>query len=976
MSFLIIIAGAALTRYIGFEGVMHIREGESSSEIISQDTYLSVKVDDGEMQYTAEVPVTIDTNDIAYVYPGIKGENAFNWVANLFFDHNNYFDHDFQFYDRKIEITCQDVIMNPKDTLLIDPKGDAYLEVVTAGRNYNFIRSGEFRAFQSGLKVGFNNEEHTDAIKIFETDSGLYVMSPYDIQYVQMADTSQGIIPRDTLHEFIQKRLYVVGNEQFMFNRYFLGARVETTEDKSGTNELMAVTVKVKEGENERIVMLKGGRGQDPRPEFFEMGGLNYKLSFGSIIKTVPFALHLRDFQLERYPGTQNPSSYASEVTLVDPKENLVEDRRIFMNNVLDYGGYRFFQSSYDPDEQGTILSVNKDKPGTVLTYIGYFLLALGFFINLFSKKSRFRLLIKKSRELRLKREAAAAIIFLLSISSFGFGQDNELLVVDEEHADKFAHLIVQDHKGRFKPVHTLAFDLMKKVSRQTTYKGQNPAQVFVGIHVNPFAWFQEPLIYVSGKPLKEKFNVDGKRAALLDFYDPTGFKYLLLEDANKARQKKPANRSEYDKDVLKTDERVSILTGIFNMYYLKIFPKPNDSTNTWYSPMETELYDHEDSTLISGMWKIYVNGVIEGYQTGNWKSANKVVDLISSYQQKTTPAEILPSQSKIDLEVAYNEADLFARLNKGYITVGLILLILNFMQIFIPRMKLKWPLRIGFWLVAALWLAHGTGLGLRWYLSGHAPWSNGYEAVIFIAFITITAGLIFYRQSKIVLGAVCILAWLMLFVAHMNQMDPEMTPLVPVLKSYWLMIHVAIITGSYGFLGLGAILGLLILMMNLFLTRNNKKRIFMTTKELTYVSEMTMTIGLFMLTIGTFLGGVWANESWGRYWGWDAKETWALASVLIYAVVLHLRFIPFFKSQFALNAASLWAYGSIIMTFFGVNFYLSGLHSYAQGDPMPIPTWVPITVWILLALTIISGIRVSKAKKWTSSAKAVDDVS
>jgi cytochrome c-type biogenesis protein CcsB len=229
---------------------------------------------------------------------------------------------------------------------------------------------------------------------------------------------------------------------------------------------------------------------------------------------------------------------------------------------------------------------------------------------------------------------------------------------------------------------------------------------------------------------------------------------------------------------------------------------------------------------------------------------------------------------------------------------------------------------------------------------------------------LTILSGLLFYKQSKIVLGATGILAWLMLFVAHMNALDPEITNLVPVLKSYWLMIHVAIITGSYGFLGLGAILGLIIMLMNIFLTKNNFKRVTMTTKELSYVSEMVIMIGLFMLTVGTFLGGIWANESWGRYWGWDAKETWALVSVLVYAMVLHFRFIPGLKSQFVFNLSSLWAYFSIIMTFFGVNFYLSGLHSYATGDPMPIPVWVPTTVIILFVLTVLSGLRLRAAKK------------
>ena len=274
--------------------------------------------------------------------------------------------------------------------------------------------------------------------------------------------------------------------------------------------------------------------------------------------------------------------------------------------------------------------------------------------------------------------------------------------------------------------------------------------------------------------------------------------------------------------------------------------------------------------------------------------------------------------------------------------------------------------------IILTLFLLHTFGLIVRWYISGHAPWSNGYEAVVFIGWVTVLSGLLYSKNSKIVLGATGVLAWLMLFVAHMNQLDPEITMLQPVLKSYWLMIHVAIITGSYGFLGLGAIIGLVTLIMNLFLTESNTKRVQLTTSELTYVTEMVLTIGLFMLTIGTFLGGVWANESWGRYWGWDAKETWALASVLVYAIVLHLRFIPFLKSRFVFNAASLVAYGSIIMTFFGVNFYLTGLHSYATGDPVPIPTWVPITIGLIFVLiglsywrkTVVFGTSLSKTKK------------
>jgi cytochrome c-type biogenesis protein CcsB len=261
----------------------------------------------------------------------------------------------------------------------------------------------------------------------------------------------------------------------------------------------------------------------------------------------------------------------------------------------------------------------------------------------------------------------------------------------------------------------------------------------------------------------------------------------------------------------------------------------------------------------------------------------------------------------------------------------------------------------------------HALGLGLRWYISGHAPWSNGYEALVFIAWITVLAGLIFSKKSSVTLGATAILTFFMLFVAHMNQLDPEITNLVPVLQSYWLMIHVAIITGSYGFLGLGAILSIVALVLFITRTTKNGKKLTLHINEISYIIELTTTIGLFMLTIGTFLGGVWANESWGRYWGWDPKETWALVSILVYAVLLHLRFIPKASSKLVFNSVAMWSYGAILFTFFGVNFFLVGLHSYAEGEADTMwPTWVIYTIIgfaLFNALAIFRGIQYKKTQ-------------
>jgi cytochrome c-type biogenesis protein CcsB len=260
----------------------------------------------------------------------------------------------------------------------------------------------------------------------------------------------------------------------------------------------------------------------------------------------------------------------------------------------------------------------------------------------------------------------------------------------------------------------------------------------------------------------------------------------------------------------------------------------------------------------------------------------------------------------------------------------------------------------------------HTYALALRWYITGHAPWSNGYEALTFIAWGGVLAGFLFIRSSRITLAGTALLAFFTLMTAGHSSFDPQLTDLQPVLKSYWLVIHVACITISYGFLGLGFILGLINVINYIFLKPKNKN-LKMIISELTYVNEMTLTIGLALATIGTFLGGIWANESWGRYWGWDAKETWALVIVLTYAIVLHFRLIPGLKSKFTFNVASVLAFSSVLMTFIGVNYYLSkGLHSYARGETPVFPIWAWITIFSIFGLIILGWYNKRRLNKST----------
>jgi len=322
-----------------------------------------------------------------------------------------------------------------------------------------------------------------------------------------------------------------------------------------------------------------------------------------------------------------------------------------------------------------------------------------------------------------------------------------------------------------------------------------------------------------------------------------------------------------------------------------------------------------------------------------------------------------MPSESKINAEILLNQLNVFTRLAIFYIFLGIALLFFLFYSVFKPNASLKKVYLVLFSLVVFGFVLHTIGLGLRWYVSGRAPWSNGYESMIYIAWTSTLAGILFTRKSFGGLAATMVLAATILFVSTLSFLDPEITPLVPVLKSYWLTIHVSLEAGSYGFLMLGAIIGLINLILMIFLTKSNKTRIKRIVQEMSYISELTLIGGLFMVSVGTYLGGVWANESWGRYWGWDAKETWALVTILVYAFILHMRLIPKLTGLFAYNVATTFGLGSVIMTYYGVNYYLSGLHSYATGDPVPVPNWVYMVV---ISIIIISALAYYKKRKYS----------
>ncbi|MCT7443929.1 cytochrome c biogenesis protein CcsA [Aliarcobacter cryaerophilus] len=739
--------------------------------------------------------------------------------------------------------------------------------------------------------------------------------------------------------------------------------------EKKEQAKMGLLTVDVTLNGKKETIRLPGLSGQLGVPRDLIFDKYTVTLEYGSKFIDLPFAIRLNEFQLERYPGSMAPSSYASEVTVI--KDDKTYDYRIFMNRTLNEGNFLFFQSSYFPDETGTVLSVNND-PGKWPTYFGYFLLTLGLFLNFFDKKSRFRKLTKFVANKNLAMFILT--LALLSTQNLKANESNNTTSPQEVDdiamrvdylnkfkdeskvtADKFGHLVVQSSGGRMKPLATLNKEIVQKLSGKSSFMGMDANQIVLGMITRPDIWKDVKIIKINTPKLKKFLGVP-ESEKYISFSEAFGEKndYLLAKESEKALLTKPIERGTYEKDIIKVDEKLNIIYSVFNGALLNIFPKVYDEQSVddnfkWYSPIEAmQEFSGQNQAAIGSV----VRGLFNSTMDFDWNSANNYIDMIALYQDKVG-TDIKPTASKINAEIVFNKLDIFFNLTLAYVLLGFIMVVLAFVVIFKPEFKPAKTTKIIFAILTILFAIQTFGMGYRWYLSGHAPWSDIYETLIYISWSAIFAGVIFFRNSLLALGAATIIAGIFMFTAHLTDVDPQITSLVPVLKSYWLTIHVSILTASYGFFGLSAILGFLTLIM--FIFRKNRPHLDDIIKHISAINEISLIIGLACITIGNFLGGVWANESWGRYWGWDPKETWAYVSIVVYALVIHLRFVKSLNTPYVLATASLLAFSSIMMTYLGVNFYLSGMHSYATGDPVPIPMWAYLTVATAFAAIILA---------------------
>lgn len=926
VAFIFILIGAAITRYFGYEGYMHIREGESSDYIISEETYIQMVVHDGDE--------TIE--EIRQVSFSPYTSNRFSESLNI--------------NGQTVHVGNLRYIPSAGETPAFDPTGEPVLSLTVLDARMQRmslnLRDGEIKALE-GRTIGLNSGNVKPDLD-FSLNNDVVAVVATDSIFAMKADGSRELTGLPHARQQINTQtVYAAGPVHFAVNRFFQKGVIQAVHipSEEGTrSDAIQVDVAV-DGVSKNLVAF-GKNGMVGEPAQIQLGDMTMEISYGARKIELPFSLHLNDFQLERYPGSNSPSSFASEVVLKDGE--LEKPYRIYMNNILKYKGFRFFQSSYDTDEQGTVLSVNSDAWGTAITYFGYFIMMLGFVFTLFIKNSRFSKLVKASAKLREDRKKLFALIVMgMLVTSVNAQSGAVSKQLNNRHVAEFETLLLQSQKGRVEPAATLASEILRKVAKKNNWNGMSSSGVFLLMQARPEQWKSEEIIKVDNADLRRQLGISGEYTSFNRLVLPRDRGgYLLGPMANEAFGKKSSERTRLDKEIINVDERVNILFNVFSGNYLTIFPVPGDTNNKWVSANDAGMPDTDAENFAKQVTANYL-GAVAG---NDWGTASSLLDRIKDYQRQEG-ADIIPSDLKIKLEVLYHKADIFGKLSKVLLTFGLILLLVQLYSIFNPAVKADKFRRFSFFLILLFFVIQTLGLAIRWYVSGHAPWSNGYESMIFVSWAILGTGLMLAQRSEITLSLTTMLAGLTLLVAGFSWMSPEITNLVPVLKSYWLIVHVAIIMASYGFLGIGAMLGLLNMILMVLKGKKNEARVNHTIKELVVIIHISLIAGLFLLAAGSFIGGIWANESWGRYWGWDPKETWAMVTILVYSFIVHMHKIPGLQGNFQVSAAALLGFGSVLMTYFGVNYYLSGMHSYAQGDPPPVPAGVYIAVVLVLLL-------------------------
>lgn len=580
---------------------------------------------------------------------------------------------------------------------------------------------------------------------------------------------------------------------------------------------------------------------------------------------SLPFVVRLDSFRVEYYPGTEAAADYVSYLSLALPGGPLTE-RRVSMNRILRVQGYRFYQSSFDPDGEGSWLGVNHDPWGTPVTCAGYALLGLSMLAVLCSRRAGFRRLLAHPL---LRRGGLFCLLLWAGLG--GNGQAREvggglLPVLNRQQADSLARCQVV-YADRVAPLNTLARDFVQKLYGRPAYKGLSAEQVLGGWLLYPEAWSREPMIEVKDARLRRLLGLETPYARLSDLFD--GAHYRLRDYWQGGR----VTDTRLSKAVLEVDEKVGLLLMLRDGLLLR--PLPDD-------------------------------GSVEPL-----------------------------SACRVEAELLYNRLPFVRVLFMANLAAGLLSFLLLLGRVVGDGRSGRWARGVWRGLEWVLLLAasfHLCGYVLRWYVGGRVPLSNGYETMLFMALCILVLACLLVRRFPFVLPFGFLLSGCALLVAHIGQLNPQITPLMPVLVSPWLSAHVSFIMMAYALLSFLVLNGVLALFLLWRRRRGGGSGVDGRVEQLTLLSRLLLYPAVFLLGAGIFLGAVWANVSWGRYWAWDPKEVWALVTFMVYGVAFHGGCLPVFRRPGFFHAWMVLAFLAVLMTYFGVNYFLGGMHSYAGG--------------------------------------------
>ena len=633
----------------------------------------------------------------------------------------------------------------------------------------------------------------------------------------------------------------------------------------------------------------------------------------------LPFSLCLQDFEAKMHDGTQAVADYSSRFTVMDGNEK--SEGLVSMNNIYSHRSYRFYQSSYDEDGKGSVLAINADPFGIPVTYTGYALLFLSLIWMLLDPKGGYRKLLASP----LLKKGALGIALLLSVGNLQAAETGALdhAVLPKETAEKFGELNIL-YNDRICPVQTYALDFCKKIYGARSYKGLTAEQVLSGWIFYGDEWAKEPFIKVKSGELKSTLNLPDY-CSVSQFFNKDMGGYTIgqyvQEYYNGAQDKFHQQAADIDGKIqlimdLRQGVSLKVLPYTFtkNVRTSKDHPFIKAGTTTWFSPTDKLPYavEKQHALYITNVFSLLYGDV----KAGNIDRVNIFFDKMKKYQQ-ISGGNSLPSSTQYKAERINNAFPFATVLFMVNLTLGFIALFYTIYRMTKKREVKVLDIALPILLVVSF-LALTFGLVLRWIISGNVPMSNGYESMLTVAWFVMLIAIFMQFRIQLVMVFGFLLSGFFLLVSHINQMDPAIGQMMPVLNSPLLSMHVSIIMMSYALLSLTFICGIMGICM-----RSHGE-------ELQALSRVFLYPALTCMGFGIFIGAIWANVSWGNYWSWDSKETWALITFMIYAVVVHTQSLPVFRKPLAYHIYITLAFLSIVMTYFGVNYFLTGMHSYA----------------------------------------------